>query len=77
MAVFVGIADGSDGGNEDGRAPIFFLSHQIQHPLSEIGSPPRGSSPQKGLDALACLLLKRGTGRMSMSFHKAFCTSIL
>ncbi len=47
VAVLVGIADGSDVGNEDGRAPIFFLSYQIQRPLSEIGSPPRGSSPRK------------------------------
>ncbi len=45
MAVLVGIADGSVGVNEDGRDPIFFLSLQIQRPLSEIGSPPRGSSP--------------------------------
>ncbi len=43
MAVLVGIADGSDGGNEDGRAPIFLLSHEIQRPLSRIGSPPHGS----------------------------------
>ncbi len=34
--MLVGIAGGSDGGNEDGRTPIFFLSHQIQRPLSEI-----------------------------------------
>ncbi len=47
MAVLVGITDGSDGGNEDERAPIFFLSHQIQRPLSEIRSPPRGSSPRR------------------------------
>ncbi len=45
MAVFVEIADGSDGVNEDGRAPIFFLSHKIQHSLSGIGSLPRGFSP--------------------------------
>ncbi len=47
VAVLMGIADGSDGGNEDGRAPIFFLSHQIQRLLSEIGSPPCGSSPRR------------------------------
>ncbi len=41
------LADGSGGGNLDGRSPIFFLSHQIQRPLSEIGGPPRGSSPQR------------------------------
>ncbi len=35
MTVLVGIADGSDGGNEDGRAPIFFRSHQIQRLGSE------------------------------------------
>ncbi len=28
-------------------SPIFFLSHQIQRPLSEIGSLPHGSSPQR------------------------------
>ncbi len=47
VAVLVGIADGSDRGNEDGRAPIFFLSHEIQRPLSRIGSPPRGSFPRR------------------------------
>ncbi len=38
MAALVGIADGSGGGHEDRRAPIFFLSHQIQRPLSGIRS---------------------------------------
>ncbi len=47
VAVLVRITDGSDGRNEDGRAPIFFLSLQIQRPLSEIGSPPCGSSPRR------------------------------
>ncbi len=47
MAVLMGIAEGSDGGNEDGRDPIFFLSLQIQRTLSEIGSPPCGSSPRR------------------------------
>ncbi len=58
VAVLVGITDGSDGGIEDGQAPIFFLSHQIQsakckckckiqRPLSEIGSPLRGSSHRR------------------------------
>ncbi len=39
--------DGSGGGNEDGRVPIFFLSHQIQRPLSGIGSLPRGFFPSE------------------------------
>ncbi len=60
MAVLVGIADGSDGGNEDGGAPIFFFSHQIQRPLSEIGRPPRGSSSWR-------------KDTTSMSFRKAEC----
>ncbi len=63
MAVLVEIADGSDGGNEDGRASILFLSHQIQRLLSEIGSPARGSSPpEKGLDAPPVLFRVGGQG---------------
>ncbi len=58
----VGIADGSGGGNEDGRVSIFFLSHQIQCPLSGVGSPPRGFVPsERGLDAPPVFL--RGGGR--------------
>ncbi len=80
VAVLVGIADGSDEGNEDGWAPIFFLSHQIQRPLSGIGSPPHGSlpPPRERARHSACLLPRRGTGRTSMSFRKLnVCTSIL
>ncbi len=60
MAVLVGIADGSHGGNEDGRAPILFLSHQFQRPLSEIGSPPRGSSPQRNGSTLRLSFSEEG-----------------
>ncbi len=36
MAVLMGIADGSDKGNEDGRDPIYFLSLQIQRPSGSL-----------------------------------------
>ncbi len=58
-AALVGIKVGSGGGNEDGRAPIFFLSHQIQRPLSGIGSPPRGFFPSWGAWRSACLPPRR------------------
>ncbi len=45
----VWIADGSGGGNGDGRVPIF--THQIQHLLSRIGSRFHGFfPPRRGLD---------------------------
>ncbi len=47
MAVLVGIADGSGGGYEDGRAPIFFLSHQIQRRSLWSEARPVVSSPQR------------------------------
>ncbi len=57
------LSRGLTGGNEDGRAPIFFLSHQIQCPLSGIGSPPRSFFlPEKGLDALPVFLRGGGHG---------------
>ncbi len=62
MAVLVGIADGSDGGNEDGRDPIFFLFHQIQLPLSEIGSTPHGSSPRRKGSMLRLSSSEEGNG---------------
>ncbi len=56
----VGIADG---GNEDRRAPILVLSHQIHHPLSGIGSPSHSFLPlEKGLDALPVFLRGGGHG---------------
>ncbi len=45
MAVLMGIADGSDGGNEDG--PIFFLSHQIQARSLGSEARPAVSSPRR------------------------------
>ncbi len=58
-----GNADKSDGGDEDGRAPVFFLSHQIQRPLSGIGSPHRSSSPpEKRIDAPPVFLPRGGQG---------------
>ncbi len=52
VAALVGIAVGSGGGNEDGRSPIFSLSHQIQRPLSGFGSLPHGFFHlERGLDA--------------------------
>ncbi len=63
VVVLMGIADGSDGGNEDGRAPIFFHSHQIQPPLSEIGSPPCGSSPRRKGSTLCRSTSSEGDGK--------------
>ncbi len=54
VAVLVGIAGGSDGGNEDGRAPFLFLSHQIQRPFFP---------PEKGFDAPPVLFRGGGQGR--------------
>ncbi len=79
MAVLVGIADGSDGGNEDGRAPIFFLSHQIQRLLSEIGSPSCGSSPRRKGSTLRLSSSKEGDVEdvnelsQSVMFVQAYC----
>ncbi len=38
-AALVRFATGSDGGNGDGRVPVFFPTHQIRRPLPGIGSP--------------------------------------
>ncbi len=79
VAVLVGITDGSDRGNEDGRAPIFFLSLQIQCQLSEIGSPPPRFFPsEKGLDAPPVFYRGWGQGGRRWAFTKRnVCTRIL
>ncbi len=59
-AALVGFTDGSGWGNGDGRVPIFFLTHQIQRPLSGIGNPLCGFFPPgRGLDAPP-VFLQRG-----------------
>ncbi len=78
VAALVGIADGSGGGNEDGRSPIFCLSHQIQCPLSGFGSPPCGFfPPERGLYAPPVFLrggkkTKKTTRRTKMRFVKQY-----
>ncbi len=82
VAVLVGMADGSDGGNEDGRAPIFFFSHQIQRPFSGIGSPPRGSSPRRKGSTLRLSSSEEGDGKdvdelsQSLMFAQTYCELI-
>ncbi len=77
LAVLVGITDGSDGGNEDGRAPIFFLSNQIQ--CSEIGSPPPGSSPWRKSSTLHLSFSEEGDRgdvdelSQNIMFAQAYC----
>ncbi len=75
-AVLLGIADG---GNEDGRAPIVFLYHQIHRPLSGIGSLPRGSSPQRKGSTLRLSSSEEGDVEdvdelsQSLMFAQAYC----
>ncbi len=82
VAVLVRIADRSDGRNEDERASIFFLFHQIQHPLSGIGSPPLGSSPWSKGSTLRLSSSEEGDGEdvnelsQSLMFAQAYCERI-
>ncbi len=80
--MLVRIADRSDGGNEDERASIFFLFHQIQHPLSGIGSPHLGSSPWSKGSTLRLSSSEEGDGEdvnelsQSLMFAQAYCERI-
>ncbi len=78
VAVLMGIADGSDGGNEDGRAPIFSFPIRSSAALWDQKPTLRFFPPEKGLDVPPVFLRGDGRGGHRWAFAKLkVCTSIL